>query len=140
MKRLYRSPTNRLLAGVCSGLGQFFSIDPVLIRLAFAMFFILKFWLALLVYVLAVIAIPEGRGSTDGTIEAEVVDEPRRWTPAPQTWLAVILICVGGGLLIYRFSPKIPGLTRFIATVKLYFWPIVLVLLGLYLLVGRKKK
>ncbi len=32
-KRLYRSPKNKVLAGVCGGLGEYFDIDPVLIRL-----------------------------------------------------------------------------------------------------------
>ena len=34
-KRLYRDPENRVAGGVCSGLGAYFSIDPVWFRLAF---------------------------------------------------------------------------------------------------------
>lgn len=37
-KRLYRSETNRMIAGVCGGIGEVFSIDPTIIRLAFALF------------------------------------------------------------------------------------------------------
>lgn len=140
MKRLYRSPDKRLLAGVCSGLGDFFSIDPVLVRLIFVFLILMKFWFGLLVYVVAAIAIPEGRSNRDGTIEAEVVDGSRRGAVAPQTWLAIILIGLGGGLIIYRFSPKIPGLSKAIATAKLYFWPAVLVIVGLYLLFRRSNK
>jgi phage shock protein C len=33
-KKLYRSVTDKRLVGVCSGLGSFFELDPVLIRLA----------------------------------------------------------------------------------------------------------
>jgi len=32
MKRIYRSRSNRVLAGVCGGLGEYFAIDPVLVR------------------------------------------------------------------------------------------------------------
>lgn len=32
-KRLYRSVTNRKICGVCGGLGEYFNIDPTLIRL-----------------------------------------------------------------------------------------------------------
>lgn len=32
-KRLYRSGTDRWVAGVCGGLGEYFGIDPTLIRL-----------------------------------------------------------------------------------------------------------
>ena len=34
-KRLYRSRKDRMLAGVCGGLSQYFGIDPVVVRLAF---------------------------------------------------------------------------------------------------------
>ena len=32
-RRLYRSEEDRVVAGICGGLGEYFSIDPVLIRL-----------------------------------------------------------------------------------------------------------
>jgi phage shock protein C len=32
-KRLYRSRTNRMIAGVCGGLAEYFNIDPVIVRL-----------------------------------------------------------------------------------------------------------
>lgn len=34
-KRLYRSRTERVLGGVCGGLGEYFGLDPVFIRLIF---------------------------------------------------------------------------------------------------------
>ncbi len=33
--RLTRSPTERMLAGVCGGLGNYFGVDPVIVRLIF---------------------------------------------------------------------------------------------------------
>jgi phage shock protein C len=36
-RRLYRSRTNRWLAGVCGGLGQYFGLDPTVIRVLFAL-------------------------------------------------------------------------------------------------------
>jgi len=35
MKKIYRSREDKKVAGICGGLGEYFSIDPVLIRLAF---------------------------------------------------------------------------------------------------------
>lgn len=32
-KRLYRSTSNRMIAGVCGGLAEYFNIDPVIVRL-----------------------------------------------------------------------------------------------------------
>jgi phage shock protein C len=34
MKRLIRSRRNRKIAGVCGGVGEYFDIDPTLVRLA----------------------------------------------------------------------------------------------------------
>lgn len=35
MKQLYRSTTNKKIAGVCGGLGEYFNIDPTIIRVIF---------------------------------------------------------------------------------------------------------
>ena len=35
MKRLYRSEKNRMIAGVCGGIAEYFNIDPTLVRLGF---------------------------------------------------------------------------------------------------------
>jgi phage shock protein C len=40
-KRLARSRSDRMIAGVCGGLADYFGIDPVFIRLAFVLFEVL---------------------------------------------------------------------------------------------------
>lgn len=37
-KRLYRSSTNYMICGVCGGIGEYFNIDPTLVRLAWVIF------------------------------------------------------------------------------------------------------
>jgi len=37
VKKLYRSRDDRMIAGVCGGLGKYLGIDPTLLRLAFAL-------------------------------------------------------------------------------------------------------
>ena len=37
-KRLYKSDTNKVFAGVCGGIGEFFGVDPTWIRLAWVVF------------------------------------------------------------------------------------------------------
>jgi phage shock protein C len=37
-KRLYRDGEDRLIAGVCAGLGHYFAVDPVVVRIAFVLF------------------------------------------------------------------------------------------------------
>ena len=35
MKRLYRNKKESKIAGICSGLGDYFDIDPIIVRLIF---------------------------------------------------------------------------------------------------------
>ncbi len=37
-KKLYRSQDQRMLGGVCGGLGEYFNIDPIIVRLIFIAF------------------------------------------------------------------------------------------------------
>jgi len=57
-KKLYRSRKDRVLGGVCGGLGNYFNLDPVLMRVIWvALFFAAG--LGILAYIIAWIIIPE---------------------------------------------------------------------------------
>lgn len=56
-KRLHRSSDNRMLLGVCGGLGDYFDIDATLIRVVFAIA-MLAFGSGLLVYVVLAFIMP----------------------------------------------------------------------------------
>ena len=57
-ERLYRSRKNRILGGVCSGLANYFKIDPVIIRVLFVLFVIFKGF-GVLLYIILWIIMPE---------------------------------------------------------------------------------
>ena len=57
-KKLYRSRTDRKIWGVCGGLGVYFNLDPVMIRIIWAVLFFAG-GIGFLAYVLAWIIIPE---------------------------------------------------------------------------------
>lgn len=59
--RITRSSTNRMLAGVCGGLGEHFGIDSTWIRLAFIFLMPFTYFLPILVYVICVFSFPEKR-------------------------------------------------------------------------------
>lgn len=56
-KRLWRSRTNRKIAGVCGGLGAYFNVDPIWVRIIFIIFLLLG-GSALLVYLLMWVLVP----------------------------------------------------------------------------------
>lgn len=57
-KRLYRKTTDKVLGGVCSGLGEYWDIDQTLLRILFVIAFF-GFGVGLLFYILLWIIIPE---------------------------------------------------------------------------------
>jgi phage shock protein PspC (stress-responsive transcriptional regulator) len=58
-RRLYRDPDNSVIGGVCGGLGAYFNIDPVWMRLVFIAAFFLQF--GILVYIILWIVVPMAR-------------------------------------------------------------------------------
>ncbi len=72
-KRLYRSKTDRKIAGVCGGLAEYFGIDSTLCRLAY-LFLVIITGIApfLILYIVAAIIMPE---------EATAKSEPVPGTP-----------------------------------------------------------
>lgn len=56
-RKLYKS-RNRMLCGVCGGIGEYFHIDPTIIRLLWIIFSVLG-GCGILAYIIAAIVIPE---------------------------------------------------------------------------------
>jgi phage shock protein PspC (stress-responsive transcriptional regulator) len=63
-RRLYRDPENCYLGGVASGLGEYFNIDPLWIRLAFVCLIFAK-GVGLLIYVILWLVVPKARTTTE---------------------------------------------------------------------------
>jgi phage shock protein PspC (stress-responsive transcriptional regulator) len=57
-KRLYRSTDQRMLAGVCGGLGKYFDLDPTLVRIAFVVLALVSFGIGLIAYIALAIVMP----------------------------------------------------------------------------------
>lgn len=58
-KRLYRSRDNRMIGGVCSGLGKYFNIDATIVRLIFVLGTFFGMGSLLVVYLILLLVIPE---------------------------------------------------------------------------------
>jgi phage shock protein PspC (stress-responsive transcriptional regulator) len=58
MKKLLRSKKDRKLGGVCAGIGQYFAIDPTIVRVGFVLL-ALPGGLGILPYILLWVVIPE---------------------------------------------------------------------------------
>lgn len=58
MKRLYKSTSNRMICGVCGGIGEYFNLDPSLIRLA-SVLIACAFGSGLLAYIVLAVILPK---------------------------------------------------------------------------------
>jgi phage shock protein C len=58
-KKLYRSRSNRLLGGVCGGLGDFFGVDPTVVRVVFVLGALFGFGSFILLYIIMLFIVPE---------------------------------------------------------------------------------
>jgi len=56
-EKLYRSSSDKKIAGVCGGLGDYFDIDPTIVRLLWLVFFF-ALGTGLLAYIVAWIIVP----------------------------------------------------------------------------------
>ena len=58
-KALTRSTSNRMIAGVCAGLGEYLGVDPTIIRLLTVLAFFTGFGGIAIVYLVMAIVVPE---------------------------------------------------------------------------------
>lgn len=74
MKKLYRSKEDKIIAGVCGGMAEYFAVDPTVVRVVFALVSLFSGFLpGVIAYIVLMLIIPvEGEKSI---IEAEVVDK-----------------------------------------------------------------
>lgn len=119
---LRRNRTSRVAAGVSSGLGDYFGVDPVLFRVLFATSAFFG-GAGILAYLLAWAAIPE-LGTEHAPIDRWMAGLRRRRFPA---WL----VAIGGGLLLWAvaFSWWAPG----------PFFPVIAVVVLLVVFFGRRE-
>lgn len=75
-KQLFRSRDDRMIAGVCGGLGKYFDIDPTIIRLIFVFGAFITgsglFW----AYLVLMIVVPEEPLASEAVVEAPAEDAP----------------------------------------------------------------
>lgn len=58
-KKLYLSNTNRKIAGVCGGLGEYFDADPTLVRVIFILIALCSLGLGVIAYLLMWFVVPK---------------------------------------------------------------------------------
>lgn len=137
-KRLFRSNKNKIIAGVAGGLGEYFDVDPVIIRIIFVVTGLMG-GSGLLAYIICWIIIPQepveiystDPKSKSKTKGKEAEDPPWREEGKDVQYgkrnilPGLILIVIGGLFLANNLLPRF----RFGD-----FWPILLIVIGIGIL------
>lgn len=141
-KRLYRSQTNQIIAGVCGGLGEYFEVDPTIIRIIFV---ILTVWggAGILLYIVGILVIPYPEGAKPKGKQQSIDKELKEKAAAMEVSLEE-QIRDGGGSKIIGFILIFLGifflLKNFIPWFDFhYLWPLLLIIIGLLVIIGGKK-
>lgn len=131
-KRLYRITNNKMIGGVCTGLAEYFSIDPVLVRLVFVIL-TLHHGIGILAYVILWVVVPARvdslrAESSVGEIEIDGEEQPLTATVVTKKDAGrgsfiggIILIVIGTLFLLDNFIPSF-GFDD--------FWPLLLIAVG----------
>lgn len=133
MKRLTRSRSNKVISGVLGGIGEYFSIDANIIRIGYVFFSIFTPFPGLLIYILASIIIPSDNG---------YIYEEDNYKDNTGLILGLALIIFGSILLAQVLLPMlnihIPNFYYYFRQLR-QFWPIVLIILGIVIIINQRK-
>ncbi|MFA6588580.1 MAG: PspC domain-containing protein [Patescibacteria group bacterium] len=146
-RKLYRSRKNRMIGGVCGGLGEYFNIDPIIFRALFVLF-TLADGAGILVYIVMMFIVPDENkveglgkvGSVGGVVDeikegaqnmARDFKENPRWMDNRRNWIGLIVVAIGLLILIQQIVPMHWFRWDFV-------WPILIVIVGLFLILKRK--
>ncbi|MDI7275307.1 MAG: PspC domain-containing protein [Anaerolineae bacterium] len=127
-RHLYRSRHDRVVAGVAGGLGEYFSIDPIIVRLLLILLALATGW-GVLLYIVLLIVIPEAPR------EPGVPPPGYRKLDARERslLLGATLVALGLALLAREF-----GFWWWLGLHRL--WPLLLVAAGVALLVDQIRR
>jgi phage shock protein C len=123
IRRVRRSRQDRVIGGVCGGLGRYLGVDPVLLRIG-AVALALSGGLGVLAYIIAWIAIPEETGTEPDPVQ---VHDNRHGVALV---VGATLVALGGLLLVQQAIPWFGAA---------FFWPVVVVAVGVLVLVSARR-
>lgn len=141
MKKLYRSEENRKIAGVCGGIGEYFDIDPSILRL---IWLVLIFFggFGIIAYIIAFVIIPrrseltsdsEKQNTSAGSVK------PRSNYNARVFW-GIVLILLGiffGMKQFWCFDHIFYQIAHYLWK---YFIPAILIAIGIFIIIQGDKK
>lgn len=134
-RMLYRHPSDKLVGGVCGGIGEYLGWNPVIVRVAWVVATFATWGGGLLAYILLALFLPVGTNTT-GQVKPPALELSQKG----MTWAAGLLIGLGGLWLLANLG-ILPGMWRgFWGLIGVIFWPALLIVAGYLLLRANSEK
>ena len=129
-KRLFKSRTNKIIAGVCGGLAEYFDVDPVIMRVLFVL---LAFFggSGLILYIACAIIMPKR------VIDLSGMEAPAESQSTNARKLFGIALIIGGAIVLFSNLGLFSFLHMWDISWSLVF-PILLILLGMAIIYYRQ--
>ncbi len=141
-KQLFRSSRNRIIGGVAGGIGEYFEIDPTIVRIIFIITAI-GWGLSILLYIVLWIILPDEFSikfmEQNHTIDnADNVSATSINTTVMSSNLSRTKIVIGFLLIILGIILLLNNFLSF--SIIKYFWPLILVIIGIYIILKSNEQ
>ncbi len=123
-RKLYRSPTEKILGGVCGGVAEYFAIDVTIVRVIWALSFFLH-GVGFLAYIICWIVIPVKPDYIDLEPAPDRLPVDRTKT---MQFLGILLVVFGALLLLGQYYRT-----------AVFLWPTLLILAGAFIIYKAQK-
>ncbi|MDD5231746.1 MAG: PspC domain-containing protein [Candidatus Marinimicrobia bacterium] len=145
MKKLYRSDQQKIVAGVCGGIAEYFEIDPVLIRLIWIVLIVFG-GTGILAYLIAWIVIPTRQMKNEEPVvkEEPVVETPESKPQAQsqnmRLFWGIVLILIGLLIVANQFWWPLDFFRLVIKGIFKFFIPAILIVLGIFIILQGSER
>jgi len=133
MKKLYRSRKERVIGGVCGGIGIYFGIDPTLTRIIWVAATLLG-GAGIIAYIVAWIVIPEEPRIEETEVASAEIENYKPNTMKLELIIGGFILAIGIMLLLSNF-----GLFEW-GWVHRIFWPALIIFVGILIISAVSKK
>jgi phage shock protein C len=147
--RLTKSKNDRIIEGVCGGLAEYFSIDPVLVRFIFVILIFVN-WITILLYLILVIIMPKA-DNIDQSPKETIIENAQEFGERVKDageglssaimkksgeqhrslWPGIFLVLLGAFYLLDNLH-MIDWIDKHL------LWPVIIIGIGVWLLIKRK--
>lgn len=152
-KKLYLSEKDKKISGVCGGIAEYFDVDSTIIRLAWVLFAIFG-GTGIIAYIIASFIMPvnpyyetsshweksnTNEKDEDSSIKNEYHQMYKENNDKNRFLLGLLLILLGTFFFSRNLFPNFPWHWLNIGYIFSNFWPIILIILGIFTIISGRK-